>query len=392
MEQHPDIVTKASEFVFDLFKSRLSEHLVYHTFGHTEEVARTAGKIGRGMKLGEEGIEVVLLAAWFHDTGYTELYRGHEEVSVRIATEFLEKERYAKEKIELVTGCIRATKVPQQPKNLLEEIVADADLAGLGKKSFFEKTELLHTELENVFGTSSGEEDWIKQNIALLGGHTYFTSYARETYGSRHEENSRILNKKLNKLIASKTEVQTTAITSHFPDLAPEKDLRLGRNSQVMFKLLSNSLLADHQQADGKALIIILANTILVFAALIGFATIGRHHLHALILSSLLLLSSVIPIVFSALAIRLHSRRISPKNYHPLFGGFYSKTTDDLQQILGEATEENEPLPFGTEADDFFEQRMIVARKYRYLRLSYTTFMYGFSLTALTFLVFLILR
>src|SRR5437879_3195121 len=125
MPEQTDIITKASDFVFDLFKARLPEHLVYHTYGHTQMVAETARKIGKGMRLGEEGIEVVMLAGWFHDTGYTELYRGHEEISIRIARYFLERNNYPEEKIELIAGCIAATRIPQQPQNLLEEIVAD---------------------------------------------------------------------------------------------------------------------------------------------------------------------------------------------------------------------------------------------------------------------------
>src|SRR5438105_2788564 len=93
-----DIISKASAFIRNLFQERLPEYLVYHTFGHTKMVARTAGKIARAMGLGEEGIELVILAGLFHDTGYTEKYKGHEEVSIRIATDFLTAEEYSLEK------------------------------------------------------------------------------------------------------------------------------------------------------------------------------------------------------------------------------------------------------------------------------------------------------
>jgi predicted metal-dependent HD superfamily phosphohydrolase len=159
------------------------------------------------MKLGEEGIEVVMLAAWFHDTGYTEKYRGHEEISVRIATEFLRGQQYPEEKIRLLTGCIRATKIPQQPHNLLEEIVADADLSGLGRKSFFAKSELLHHEWEKAFETRYSDEEWARQNLDLLREHRYFTPYASGKYNDTQAENIRRLSKKIRKLNLSAQEL-----------------------------------------------------------------------------------------------------------------------------------------------------------------------------------------
>ncbi len=197
MKEKAEIITRVSEFVFALFKEHLSDSLVYHTYQHTELVADTARKIAEGMKLGKEGIEVVTLAGWFHDTGYTEIHRGHEEVSIRIAKQFLKKDNYPEEKIELIAGCIRATKIPQQPKNLLEEILADADLSGLGRKSFFEQSRLLRIELERAIGVTYTEEQWTQQNLDLLTSHKYFTSFAQDAFDNQQSENIRILSKEL---------------------------------------------------------------------------------------------------------------------------------------------------------------------------------------------------
>ena len=221
MPKESDIVSKASEFVSVLFKERLAEYLVYHTFEHSKMVADTAQKIGKGMKLGEEGIEVVTLAGWLHDAGYTETYRGHEEISVRVAREFLRKENYPEEKIKLVTGCIRATKIPQQPKNFLEEIVADADLSGLGRKSFFKQGELLHIEWEKALSIMQSNDEWAQQNHALLIGHRYFTSYAQEKFGQQQAENIRINYKTIRKLAKERDEIpkdQSNADNSELND------------------------------------------------------------------------------------------------------------------------------------------------------------------------------
>ncbi|MEI8134288.1 MAG: HD domain-containing protein [bacterium] len=184
-----EIIIKVSEYVEQLFERSLPDHLPYHTIEHTRTVARTAAKIAKGMKLGEAGIEVVTLAAWFHDVGYIEKYKGHEDVSITYAHKFLKQENYPDEYISFVVGCIRATKIPQTPQNILEEVVADADLAGFGRKSFFARSEELHQEWKESLGTSYTEEEWMQQSLELLSAHRYFTPYAREKYSDRKAKN-----------------------------------------------------------------------------------------------------------------------------------------------------------------------------------------------------------
>jgi hypothetical protein len=64
---------------------------------------------------------------------------NHEDVSIEIATKFLKENNYPDEKIQKIVGCIDATRYPQNPKNLLEEIICDA-------KDFAYKADLLRVE------------------------------------------------------------------------------------------------------------------------------------------------------------------------------------------------------------------------------------------------------
>jgi predicted metal-dependent HD superfamily phosphohydrolase len=201
MGAHPTIIAETERFVFDLLKREQREGHVYHTVAHSEAVANTARRLAKALELGEEGIEIVTLAGWLHDVGYTEIYYGHEEVSIRIATEFLHSKQYPDDKIQLICGCIAATKVPQQPKNILEEIVADADLAGLARKSFFEQSELLRIEWDRALAKKYTDEEWIDQNIDLLSSHRFFTRVATELYEEQQAANLRKLYKRKQRLV-----------------------------------------------------------------------------------------------------------------------------------------------------------------------------------------------
>ena len=74
-----------ASYVFNLFKNQLSPEVVYHNFEHTQDVVLHANKIGLAEKITEEDLELLLIACWFHDTGFVEDYEKHEEKSKTIA-------------------------------------------------------------------------------------------------------------------------------------------------------------------------------------------------------------------------------------------------------------------------------------------------------------------
>ncbi len=393
MAKQTNIVTKASEFVSNLFKELLPKYMAYHTYRHTEMVAETARKIGKGMKLGEEGIEVVALASWFLDAGYTKTYLGYEEESVRIVTEFLEKEDFPEEKIDLVAGCIRSSKLSQQPRNLLEEIVRDADLFDMGRKSFLEKRELLHFEQEKALGVIYNEREWAQQTLDLLKGHKYFTRFAQEAFGEQHAENIRTLDKKLRRSITPKEEAS-------LPKIGIErKDAHSEPATETIFKILSHTLMMNSSMADHKAQTMIWSNAIIV-AGIVGLALRNHENFpQSIAIPAFLLLGvSVLTIFFAVLAVRpkisvgiTSSQQIKEKTSDPLFfGNFYKMSYDEFDCGIKEMMNDKDCLYSSITHGSYLNAKAI-SKKYRYLNLSYSIFMYGLCLTVLTFLVFYLL-
>jgi len=115
MKKQSPIVQKASEYVFNLMREKLPANHIYHNYNHTVDVVEASIEIAEGIDLSKEDTEIVVLGAWFHDTGFVETYEGHEEQSQQIASQFLHDNLYPEEKIEKVLGCIAATRYPQQP-------------------------------------------------------------------------------------------------------------------------------------------------------------------------------------------------------------------------------------------------------------------------------------
>jgi predicted metal-dependent HD superfamily phosphohydrolase len=167
------------DFVLKLLKDNLSKDLYYHNPEHTLYVIEKALEIGRFENCTGEELEFISIAALWHDTGYTITYKNHEEESCKIARRYLPGYGYSQGYIDRICDMIMVTKIPQMPKNKLEEILADADLEYLGTPTFEEKSDALFKELQSV-KTSYTEEEWNMAQISFLRSHHYFTRYCQE--------------------------------------------------------------------------------------------------------------------------------------------------------------------------------------------------------------------
>ncbi|MCX7798287.1 MAG: HD domain-containing protein [Melioribacter sp.] len=197
-----ELIEKVKNYVLSLLKSKIPSNNVYHDVEHTINVAEAAELIGKESRLKDDELEIVVIASWFHDIGYIDKVDGHEELSAKYAEEFLLKEGYPIEKIEQVKNCIKATKVPQKPNNLLEEVICDADLSHLGKITFKDRNDLFREEFESYFGRQLTEAEWLKKSIDFLNAHKFFTEYARKEFNEQKKKNIELLQKELSKIIS----------------------------------------------------------------------------------------------------------------------------------------------------------------------------------------------
>lgn len=194
------IIQLAEEYSSKMLLERSPRQNLYHSLDHTREVVQSAIEIAHGELVSAEELEMITIAAWFHDLGYIEKTTGHEEISAMFASNFLTNEKYDAGKIEKVLGCILATKVPQRPKNKLEKIMCDADLSHLGRKSFIDRNNLFRTEFEYYFRRKLTECEWLIKSIEFVSQHNFFTDYAQRTFSDIQNENLALLQQQLDSL------------------------------------------------------------------------------------------------------------------------------------------------------------------------------------------------
>lgn len=199
MAENP-LLQKARAYVRALIKERKPQWLKYHDFNHAKSVVKACQAIGTASSLGEEGLEVVSLAAWFHDVGYVEGIDGHEERSAEMANLFLRQNGYPERKIAQVAACIQATKMPQDPKNVIEQVLCDADIAHLSRKDYLELSGDFRLEIEFRMCVKLTDVEWLTMNIDFVAGHRYFTDYAKTNFEKQRKLNLAALREQLSKL------------------------------------------------------------------------------------------------------------------------------------------------------------------------------------------------
>ncbi len=194
------ILKKVKRYVKNLYKQKALQGNKYHNIIHTLEVVDVSTEIALAERMTAEQIEIIKIAAWFHDTGHFICCNGHEDQSSIYARNFLTKELYPIEKIGKVIGCIISTKVPQNPKNKMEEIICDADLHHLGLSDLEEKGEVLRLEFEKRGVIKFTDIEWLRNSIKFISSHQFFTKCAKNKYGPQKKINIQILERKLKKL------------------------------------------------------------------------------------------------------------------------------------------------------------------------------------------------
>ena len=403
------LVTAAEQHVVNFFSEKMGKDLPYHSVEHTREVVLSAELISGNYELSDMDYTALMVAAWFHDTGYfTGARRMHEEESLRIATEFLRQHDAPQELIDKVSGCITATRMPQNPASLIEQIICDADLFHLGTDAFPEKTKLLREEINNFTEQKIGKKDWRKLNYEFLQQHRFYTDYARELLDPAKQKHIRNLQDKLG---IKKKHIQPEPIVSPEVPTAPpepqnkkapaeltsaqgkkEKAAKTERGVVAMFRIMSESHNNLSQMADSKANIMISVNTIVIsimVSVLLGKLQFYPEFIAPTVILVLVCLSAV---VFAILATRPNISGgtftrddIQNKQINLLFfGNFYNMQLTDYDWAMKEMMKDKEYL-YGSMIKDIYFLGVVLARKYKFLRWSYSIFMYGLIAAILAF-------
>ncbi|CAN5245528.1 hypothetical protein BH09BAC1_BH09BAC1_04240 [soil metagenome] len=193
----PTPIANEVEAYVTAFMKNLPEGLHFHNLAHTQEVAAAAVEIGTYLQLTDAEMEIVHIAAWFHDCGYCITYMGHEHEGALIAEKFLRAKGYGDDKIAQVVACINATRFPQKPQTLVEEVICDADLYHFSRSDYNLHQAALRNEWNLIFEKQYTDEEWDRMNYEMIQRHSYFTAYGKEVLEVWKHANLQLLKNRL---------------------------------------------------------------------------------------------------------------------------------------------------------------------------------------------------
>lgn len=425
-----------------LFHAKKDNRLIYHNLLHTEQVVKSVVKIANHYQLSDRDFFVVNTAAWFHDTGYLTSFEHHEARGAESAKEFLTEKGADPEVIEEVANCILATKMPQHPVSLLEQIICDADLFHLGGDNFKERNKLMRKEAEACMGKQIGKNEWRLNTISLFESHHYHTEYCQDLLTAKKELNLKELKEKAaeeaeeegqkeKKHDREKIEQEFKEEKKH--DKEEEKaekkhdkeeartEKRLERaaaeNEEVMkkeeekaikkknkerpekgietmFRITSGNNQRLSDMADNKAHIMVQTNSIILSVVLSILLRKLEDNPQLIIPTLMLLVICVTTMVFSILATRpsvpmgtftkddLDAKRVNLL----FFGNFYRMNLSEYEAGMSQMMEDRSFL-YGSLIRDVYSQGVVLGRKYRLLRIAYSVFMFGIIASVLAFMI-----
>ncbi len=383
-----EIIEKTKSFVTDLLNNELASEYLYHNLRHTQRVVKSSEEIINYRNLNALDSETLILAAWLHDTGYTKGSEGHEEKSCAIAKDFLEKQEYRADGIKEVLEIIMATKRHHVPKTVKEQIIRDADASHFGQKSYLETSELLREELSLLGIAEYSQKEWLKTNLEMLTKeHNFNTNYAKEHWQPRKDKNIKKLKKeqKSEKDIAKKE-----ALKAKYKSDSPDRGI------QTLFRVTLKNHLTLSDIADTKANILLSVNAIIISLALSNLIPkLDNPSNHYLIVPTVVfIIFSVVSMILAVLATRPNvtsgeftKEDVKNKKVNLLFfGNFHKMKLSEYEWAISELVKDKEYI-YTSLTKDLYFLGLVLNRKYKILRWTYTIFMIGTIVSVIVFAI-----
>ena len=390
-----DILKISEDYAKNLLKDKLSSAYTYHNLDHTIQVVDKIKILAKEENISPEDTENLLLAGWFHDLGYVDDADNHEEESRKIASDFLKQHRFPEERIAKIGELILATDKFYKPKNHLEEIIKDADMYHLASDDYFRICENLRQEIKEVHHQKFSKLQWAELNITFFAKHQFYTKFAKENWQPEKEKN---VEKILSSIKNIKEEKKEKSSLEKDKALLNKKKLEKlespERGIETMFRITLNNHTKLSQIADSKANILLSVNAIIISIALSTLIPKidAPRNAHLVIPSFVMIMFSVACIILAIMSTRpkvssgtFTRKEIEEKKVNLLFfGNFYKMPLEEYLWAMKEMMKDRQYL-YDTMIKDLYYLGVVLNRKYKLLRLTYTVFTVGIIASVIAF-------
>ena len=189
------------QYIRELFKDELPDGIKFHDANHTlhptRGVVAVANRIAISENICDHDRELLIAAAYFHDTGYIREYDKNEPIAARMAGRILKLIGYKPGEIEKIQTMILSTDLDREPETHVEKILCDADLDNLGREDFFKLDGKLREGRRARGLNVSDDAKWYQATLEILKKHQYYTESQKKLRAKGKQKNIKKLLQKL---------------------------------------------------------------------------------------------------------------------------------------------------------------------------------------------------
>lgn len=398
-----DFLLEVESYAVNYITRNVPKEYAYHDVQHTFNVVEAVQRIGNKMERSDDDLEILTIAAWFHDMGYDRGPADHEERGADYAANFLRSKNYSEDKIKTVRDCIHSTKMDYTPRTDLEKIICDADFAHIGSRNYWDRCGRVREELARTKDQIMSEKEWIEFELGFMRNHHFNTLAAQQLYNSRKGKHILKLEQRQAKLLGLPTEKHTGKKKKKNKKLSTEdiaksganinlKQINLGRGVETMYRTTYRTHINLSSIADNKANIMLSINAIIVSITLSTLVPRFEESPELILPTGVLLMVCLTAIILATLSTRpkITEGRFTRKDIENrtsnllFFGNFYNMSLEDYSWGMLEMIKDEDFL-YSSMTKDLYFLGIVLAKKYRYLNYCYAVFMYGIILTVIVF-------
>ena len=386
------IIDTSKKYVKEFLKNDLPSTTVYHNYAFAKRLVKSTEEFVEKNNISANESEILVIASLFYTTGYTKSNEKHGPESVKIATDFLQANKMDQEQIDTINKCILVGSQDEDPETEIEKIIHDVVTSDLKRKKYTTLLEDLKQEVELHSGVIVSQMDWLSQQIDLLTKeHSYLTDYATSKWKPKKEKNISKLLKAREKLRKGNLKEKIKAkYKVKFKGEDPERGI------QTFYRVALRNHIKLSDIADTKANILLSVNAIIISLILSNLISKldNPSNSYMIIPTVIFVLFSIASMILSILATRPNvtsgeftKEDVQNKSVNlTFFGNFHKMELEGYEWAIKEMIQDKDYI-YSALAKDLYFLGVVLHRKYRILRITYTIFMTGIIVSVIAFAV-----
>jgi hypothetical protein len=239
------------------------------------------------------------------------------------------------------------------------------------------------------------EEEWVDFELSFIQNHRFQTDAAFTLFNDKKQDNIKRLKKYSKRLHQSDGEKSIGKPKKKKKKKDIElKQINLGRGVETMYRTTYRTHLNLSAIADNKANIMLTVNAVIPSFVITNLFPLFEERTELIFPSALLIMVCLTALVYAILSTRpkvtegtFTREDIRLKRANLLFfGNFYGMDIKDFHWGMMEMIKDSDFL-YSSMTRDLYYLGVVLAKKYKYLRICYNVFMYGLIASVVAFAI-----